>query len=91
MSPAVSVAKAKPAVPVRCRIGYTPVTVFDKSVHRNDAMGSDAKQNAFCFHLWHVRVRRPLYRRGTSVTRTLVEPVSSGRCLTLFPSTRSRV
>ncbi|KYN35271.1 hypothetical protein ALC56_10446 [Trachymyrmex septentrionalis] len=72
----------------KSRIGYTPVTVFDKSVRRNDATGSDAKQNAFCFHLWHVRVRRPLYRRGTSVTRTLVEPVGSGRCLTLFPSTR---
>ncbi|KYM99486.1 hypothetical protein ALC62_09833 [Cyphomyrmex costatus] len=72
----------------KSRIRYTPVTVFDKSVRRNDATGSDAKQNAFCFHLWHVRVRRPLYRRGTSVTRTLVEPVGSGRCLTLFPSAR---
>lgn len=70
------------------RIGHTPVTVFDKSVRRNDATGSDAKQNAFCFHLWCVRVRRPLYRRGTSVTRTLVEPAGSGRCLTLFPSAR---
>jgi len=70
------------------RIGHTSVTVFDKSIRRNDATGSDAKQNAFCFHLWRMRVRRPLYRRGTSVTRTLVEPVGSGRCLTLFPLAR---
>lgn len=50
------------------------LAIFDKLARRNDATGSNAKRNAFCLHLWRVRARRPLYRRGTSVTRALVEP-----------------